>query len=277
MRNLQILPQIHQDCLSKQYTVRQLAEKYNVDYTCVRNWMNKGLIPKVYKSRTPIVNDFYFNQIDTIDKAYFLGLLYADGCVHNSVSNEKVLILGLTDSLVIDNFKKYIQSESKIYKKIYKNPNYKNHYTIKIKSSKIFDDLINLGCVEKKSLILQFPTENQVPYYLLNHFIRGYFDGDGSIYIKNYEKACVSFAGTKHFLEGVQKILKENANINSKVVLRGNIYILSFAGTNQILKMKSYLYENKSDLFLERKFERFEVIEKTQQEKINKKLLKKII
>lgn len=51
-----------------------------------------------------------------------------------------------------------------------------------LRSQKTVDDLKQLGCIERKSLILKFPTEEQVPFDLLHHFIRGYFDGDGSIF-----------------------------------------------------------------------------------------------
>lgn len=47
----------------------------------------------------------------------------------------------------------------------------------------MFGDLSKHGCVPNKSLILKFPTT--LPNELVNDFIRGYFDGDGSVYINN--------------------------------------------------------------------------------------------
>ena len=41
--------------------------------------------------------------------------------------------------------------------------------------------LINAGILEKKTTTLKFPTNQQVPVNLIWHFIRGYYDGDGSL------------------------------------------------------------------------------------------------
>lgn len=43
------------------------------------------------------------------------------------------------------------------------------------------NDLINLGCIPRKTLVLKFPNESTVPKQLIKHFIRGYMDGDGCI------------------------------------------------------------------------------------------------
>ena len=59
------------------------------------------------------------------------------------------------------------------------NNNRQNQYKICVCGTKIHHDLEKHGCVENKSLILQFPTT--VPEELMHHFIRGYFDGDGCI------------------------------------------------------------------------------------------------
>jgi intein/homing endonuclease len=50
---------------------------------------------------------------------------------------------------------------------------------IRLYGKKLHDDLVKHGCVEKKSLILQFPKD--LSQELISHFVRGYFDGDGCI------------------------------------------------------------------------------------------------
>ena len=59
-----------------------------------------------------------------------------------------------------------------------------------------FSDLNKLGVVERKSLILTFPTEQQVPKHLMPHFIRGYFDGDGSVYKQKQGNTKIEIGGT---------------------------------------------------------------------------------
>ena len=56
------------------------------------------------------------------------------------------------------------------------------YYQLSLRSKIICEDLKKLGCLQKKSKILVFPTESQVPKNLIHHFIRGYFDGDGSVW-----------------------------------------------------------------------------------------------
>ena len=56
---------------------------------------------------------------------------------------------------------------------------------INIVSKQLKKDLIQAGCTCTKSLTLTFPSENIIPKHLQHHFIRGYFDGDGSVFISN--------------------------------------------------------------------------------------------
>lgn len=271
---MQLPNTLARNCASNKYTIKQLSEIYNCSETSIRKLILIHNLP--YKSKNPRskVDDNYFKSINTEDKAYFLGLLYADGCVHNSKKNEKTIALALTDFDLVNTFKKYIKAEAVLQTYRYKNTNYKDNYIIKIKSEQLFDDLIELGCVERKSLILTFPSFEQVPEYLIHHFIRGYFDGDGSIYIKNYRKASVSFAGTFLFLDKIKTILKELVGINSSLFQAKTIHILSISGSNQILKFRDFLYKSNLELFLHRKFERFSLLEEEQLIRNQKRYLK---
>lgn len=56
-------------------------------------------------------------------------------------------------------------------------------YCVHLTSDNMFVDLCKHGCVPNKSLILTFPRT--IPDNLIHHFIRGYFDGDGSVFILN--------------------------------------------------------------------------------------------
>ena len=98
----------------------------------------------------------------------------------------------------------------------------------------MFNDLIKQGCIPNKSLVLTFPNKHQVPENLINHFIRGYFDGDGSINYEIREKYSVrkkqnikrlnvnaQFIGTKEMLtvinncvnfNGLEKEKRRNSN-----------------------------------------------------------------
>lgn len=77
------------------------------------------------------------------------------------------------------------------------------------------NDLEKLGCVSNKSLILKFPTKEQVPENLTSHFLRGYFDGDGSVFLSEnsngrtdvkYSRINVQLCGTFEFLDVVRSM-----------------------------------------------------------------------
>lgn len=73
--------------------------------------------------------------------------------------------------------------------------NGKKKYSLQITSNILSNALSNLGAVPNKSLILKFPTFKQVPEKLMPHFIRGYFDGDGSVWNGKRKKMIVRSEG----------------------------------------------------------------------------------
>lgn len=84
-------------------------------------------------------------------------------------------------------------------------------YRIAIYSKELALDLIKLGCFQNKSLILKFPTEQQVPKHLIHHFMRGYFDGDGCV-TSGQGQLRFSVIGTKLFLEKYEERLLKQLN-----------------------------------------------------------------
>lgn len=190
------------------YNYNKISTKEIADYIGVTvkkvnafAWHNGVLKNKKYY----IVNEKYFDKIDDEHKAYWLGFLYADGSIveqRNNSNNIKSLTLSLElktgDKLHIEKFNKDLQSDYLITDRLTND----NHLSSKvsISNTKLCRSLINKGCVPRKSLILTFPNEDILPKNLINHFIRGYFDGDGSIAIgKTRRRYTVSFVGTWDF------------------------------------------------------------------------------
>lgn len=137
-------------------------------------------------------------------------------------------------------------------------------------------DLFNKGVVDAKSLILKFPTEEQVPKHLIHHFIRGYFDGDGCIASKitkkdKNEQYTFSVAGSLNFLNICQDILVKEIGLNkNKIVKNRTIFNLSYGGNLQVMKIHNYLYKECNDLVLLRKKEKFEKLISDYKNKLNK-------
>lgn len=257
------------------HTIRSIAKKYNVDSSSACTLFQRRGV-KIRKNpslwnRTYSINEKYFEIINSEDKAYFLGLLYADGNVFNSRTK-----IGLqeNDKDILEKFKEAIKySGPLIFRKGgERNDSWgirKNQYILQIVNKKISKDLINLGCTPKKSLILQFPTEEQVPKYLVRHFVRGVMDGDGyfSKYkLKNSNK--IKFQGnltsTFMFLEKLTTILKEELDINTFITKRHKekdttTRQMFISGRIQTTKFLNWLYKD-SIIYLNRKHNKYKEI-----------------
>ena len=238
------------------------------------------------------LNEYFFEEIDTEEKAYWLGFLYADGNVYYKQTKYGNVRLKLSskDRAHLELFLKSLNSNS-IIKDGTSNVKYKNIISnsdfsyISLWNTKLSNDLVNKGCVPNKTFKLVYPkflTDN-----LINHFIRGYFDGDGTISITNNKKrigkqkvAC-KFIGTYNFLSGVQSIL-ENKGIKSVLFKYNSIFILNISlRDNNLIKFRDFLYKNCS-IFLERKKVKFDTIKvydaiKSYRERVRKRAKYKII
>lgn len=226
--------------------------------------LSKGLMRKrtsKYKK-----NENIFEDINTQEKAYWLGFLYADGYISGSKRANLELCLQEKDKHHIESFKSFMESDANIKRKIAKlNGMEYISYRIVICSKKIVKDLESKGCIKKKSLILEFPNENILPKHLQRHFIRGYFDGDGSVVIGNVTNTdrvnlITSIVGTKEFLQSINEILHREIGINdNKPKLenrRKTFYSLAYGGNNQNEKIYNFLYNN-STIHLKRKENKF--------------------
>lgn len=192
-----------------------------------------------------------FERIDTEDKAYWLGFLYADGYV-GLETNHIEIALASKDVNHIKKFAEFINYGGKILKDDIR-------ARISFRDKKMHSDLIKLGCTPKKSLILHFPDEAQVPKYLVKHFVRGFVDGDGYIgmHRNGFGRMSVT-CGSKQFIDDL--ILKMNWRQNKiHKDKRSDALSVEWAG-NYVCDMLCELYKG-SSIYLDRKYKRFIEIE----------------
>ena len=197
----------------------------------------------------------FFNVIDTEEKAYWLGFLYADGYV-SKYGVELALSAQDRDHLV--KFADAIKADNSLIK-LKANT---NSYRIQVHSKEMVEALQDHGCYKAKSLTLQFPTEEQVPITLIHHFMRGYFDGDGTIYHNSYGYGIVEIVGTKDFLDRYETILIQNCR-RKTLTKRGkqskihdHIQSIRYGGNQRVLDIYRFLYKD-STVFLTRKKKKF--------------------
>ncbi len=125
-------------------------------------------------------------------------------------------------------------------------------------------DLWDKGCVPAKSLILTFPSETQVPSHLIHHFVRGYFDGDGSISLRRGVGApYIGFVGTEMFISELCKFLDKMAiewHIYTRFPERNNsTRQLMFWGYDQVKTFHDWMYKD-STICLQRKKDLFDKV-----------------
>jgi hypothetical protein len=234
-----------------------LSEKYNISTWSVGNVLKKNNIKS--RIRRHNCNENYFEKIDSCEKAYWLGLLFADGYVRKrkqfNGKHKQGGVVGISlkngdeyllEKLIID-----FESTYRLTKQI------KNNflsYKLEVNSSKMTDDLINLGCVPNKSLKLLPPNLTDE---FISHFIRGYFDGDGSIgrYNGNLK---FSLLGTNELLSWILDFFKQKGmKTNPKICKRKNIYSIQVNSKLDIELIENILYTSSNDYYLKRKKEKF--------------------
>lgn len=153
-------------------------------------------------------NEHYFDNIDSQDKAYILGLLWADG--HNRSDKGSVILeLQAEDKQLLESINEITGNERPLRRVALseKNPNWKDQYNLLWQSKHLSSVLSGYGMCQRKSLVLEFPKWMNQELY--PHFIRGYLDGDGCVcYMPKSNKLQVSMIGTRMFLEVVHEICK---------------------------------------------------------------------
>lgn len=245
--------------LYKEYeNINDVSKLLHMNSSTIHNILMNNNIPIKSMSevkRTCYINESYFDNIDSHRKAYYLGLLYADGNV--GLNDNKVYIsLQEKDKDIIYQFREDLECNYKIsvvpYNK--RNPNWQNQYCITITNKRIHDSLILYGVHPHKSLTLKFPENLNEEYYC--SFILGYLDGDGTISKKEQRIGLIS---TKDFCDKIAQIVKDLFGIHCSIMYCHHktdvsTRCLQIAGRNQVKKFLDWVYSH-MEICLQRKYE----------------------
>ena len=207
----------------------------------------------------------YFNTIDTEDKAYFLGLLYADGSVSKK-NNYIILTLKESDKEILNKFNFFLKNEKPLKFHEKRKEKHSNIYSLVIYSKQIKDQLILKGCHPNKTFSLRWPKNIIISNNLISHFVRGYFDGDGCftyrLYKGKYLKPAMNFVSTLDFCKEMANLFLINLNCNCHITKRyktrdTNTRQLEISGSKQILKILEWMYKD-STIYISRKFDKYQ-------------------
>lgn len=212
--------------------------------------------------KTNKVEDKYFSKINTQDKAYILGMLLADGhlqikrnAISLSLSGEEdgKLVQKIANRLFVSDYQVHNDHESS------KNPKHQDRFQLWLTSKQMTQDLMNLGFTDNKTKICEFNFDS-IPPRLMRHFIRGFFDGDGSVYLTKYKSLTVHFVGLENIIKFIQKYL-QSIGIKSSIYpcFSSNLVCeLRFGNVHHVQTLYDTMYRN-ANLLLPRKKRKFEM------------------
>ena len=234
----------------------QIGKQFGCSHKKIAKVLKNYNIPRTGVSRRKYyLNETFFDNIDTQDKAYILWFFYADGC--NYMPKQTVsMSLQEEDYDILERIRNTIGSERPLEYIDYSNKhdfgyNYENQWRLLLFSKHLCDSLNAIGMTPAKSLTLEFPN---IDPSLYRHFIRGYFDGDGTI-----GKNTSGLVSTFSFCNTVRKILHNELNIEGRISEASNhngITTTLMLRKEETIRFCNWIYED-ANLYMERKYNKF--------------------
>lgn len=248
-------------------TVNYLCEREGINPATFRWWLRKLQYP-IRGRRIHSMDETYFHNIDNQNKAYLLGFIMADGCVCYSGPTENrpnrmFVNISQKDRCILEFMKQELKCSYEIQDYL---PNDKTYGTspmskLTVNSMEMCDDLAKYGVIPNKTGLERLPV---LPAEMMRHFIRGFFDGDGSSYYTKYKgKKCgisIGFVSSKQMLEQLRNLftsigVKLRPKISEQFRSDGtskHLFEMSYAAKKDIEILQKYMYED-ANFYLQRK------------------------
>jgi hypothetical protein len=213
------------------------------------------------------VDTSFFKNIDSPEKAYFLGWIVSDGSI--GLDNALKIRLQKDDSKILNILRRLIKSNRRLKIVSYKDYGYvnrKDQADLSIYNKEICNDLRKLGYDNKKTKSAIFPTF--LSDELIPHFVRGLFEGDGCIHLKPVKikyirkeyptkRAQFYICGTKDICMGLERVFNK-LQIKSTVREKTGCYEIRICGNVNIYRTLVWLYRDCGILKLNRKYKIFQ-------------------
>jgi hypothetical protein len=256
--NLEEIIKSHHTASKSQKTIANLTGK---SLSTIRRLMKKlGLSGRSKGARDYCINSTVFDKINTIEKAYWLGFLLADGCLAKSAGSYRAIRLSLQDrdSKHLKEFAKFIGYDGKLYVNLSK-----GHRRLSVVFNDVYlgKQLLKHGWLNYKQGVSS-EILDMVPDDLFHSFVRGYFDGDGCIsgQVRKqrkrkrwYANICCKF--DKHLLELNTRIISTGGP-EAKIKKRNKSYDIRYNNLSNVTHFYYYIYSGLGPK-LDRKFNKF--------------------
>ena len=228
-------------------------------------WLAISTVTRYYKDMPMLrtVNKDFFKKW-TREMAYVLGLFASDGYMWKNNRESHFFAFQITDGSLLEKVREALGSNHHMAIRQYKNKKWKTSYRIQIGSREMFNDLEALGMTQNKTKTLRYPA---VPRSFFRDFVRGYFDGDGNVWVGEVHKEretrtrvilSVITSGSKGFLVDFSRCLQFYGFGKGSLFYRQKAWRLQYSVRDSIL-LYHLMYDScSSDLFLDRKRKKFE-------------------
>lgn len=270
---IDIVEKIKRMHFEKGISVNQISKEIGLSRDVIKRIFRENGWENQTPKRIYEFNEDYFEEIDSHQKAYWLGFIYADGGVNTSSGVKRLRIeLQKGDREQLERFRNHlegyntpIKEDTSIREGRYSS---EGSYYIEFFSKKMVEDLSKWGVYQNKTLTLTYPKNIDPTFH--NSFILGYFDGDGGISVffetsTQQKRGNMKFVGTYDMLNNIQANIYEAVGLKPTYFApKKKIFTLEYRGKRKILSIAEWMYSNmnKKDC-LSRKVGKFEELRLT--------------
>lgn len=247
----------------------KVGEKFGVGQDAILSIIPQELV-EVNRCDRYECNEDVFN-VDTERSFYWAGFLAADGCLMLKDGKYKQVTLNLSIK-DMDSLKAFVKDtqfrgpiQDKLVKARKKEWNDSKQGSVTISSDRLFDSLSRFGLHPRKTFTHRFP-EWLAKHDLVHHFMRGYFDGDGSVFWtkpkngRKYRQLFFNVRGTPEFLLTFRQILEAHTTVrprgNKPIRMNNNMGTLEYGGNRSLVSIRDFLYKD-ATRYLQRKYDKF--------------------
>lgn len=240
----------------KRRSLKSIQQKTGLTTKKIKEWLIANKKWTGHRALQFYYNEFFFDKIDSEEKAYWLGFLYADGYL--AYPSTIGVELKATDGSHLEKFKASLEAEQNV-KYYTKNSTFgpQKNCRFSFASKHMFKILLSYFHTVHKSTSGCFPIE-VIPNNLIHHFIRGFFDGDGCLTGKPKDdnhvfRPSLGFIGTKETLSCIEEISGFKWSWSQRVTNKEiNNYQIGCGRVNDCLSFLHFMYSD-ATIYLDRK------------------------
>lgn len=245
--------------------VNDISSRYNVHFSIIYKILNSNNIKYKHGSRKYKLNENIFSTYNP-ESCYWAGFIAADGTIYENMVK---ITLHNIDMDHIQKFINFVEADYNIKVE-------GNYSTVCIYSKQIVEDLyINFNLFPCKSLTISMPN---IPKDMLRHYIRGYFDGDGSLQWRNKNIKINLISGSFNQIDDIKKYVSQEIGIKFCYYVydkkrKNRIYVIEKTGACADLFLE-WMYAD-CKYFLDRKFNKLIEYRKKREDVLSSRAQKK--